>query len=645
MDRLSTILSLLLIFVLLASAISGCIDKKAFSSNLDSAGNNKLPAQILADNKNQNANSAKSIDEIDANGKITSPQKYALEPYGVPGNAICLTDEKDYEGIPILVPIFKNHDKMTSLAWKDASDGFKKNKLIYTDIDFENVSEFSSIIAITFYEKNEKSDVIKAIVVDSYENSILAGPIASILDIPILRYGQTTNEALWRIGAKNAENIIAIGNVPYSKTAGVSLGMQQDIWNFTVSLAKSHSVDMNYIVVCNPDDNDGLQSYFPQSTSTPYTAHLSCLASTFAAFRNGIVISVANGSVAPSPAHIDSSVENMVYMLNHNELKMRFLLLVGDSISLPFSYYFGNIIAAPVQDEEKIATDNIYADLEGAPENGYDTENKNGNYDYPEKAISVELAVGRIIAKNCSRLSMQLDRIVNYREYLAVESAPVASTMNTLSDEWNNNALAYTAESTESGWPEELQGALLISQRGFFNLKERSLDEKTLCILADSSLPNDFAISNFVFAGPDHGNPQRNSASYDRIISMPPNVNFQLSCHTGRIDNYAAGTLFKVSKSDSFAYSMIDNGCICYVASTRTMHWQFTGSYPMFDMPLGSAGDLAYYFFDSLIGTNCTVGEALQTAKQKADWDTSFEYVLYGDPAFNPYEPCNEGTK
>jgi hypothetical protein len=364
----------------------------------------------------------------------------------------------------------------------------------------------------------------------------------------------------------------------------------------------------------------------------------------FAAFRNGIVISVANGSVAPFPYEIDISVERVAKMLENGGITPRFLLILGDSVSLPFSYYFGNMVTAPVKYEEKIATDNIYADLEGVPENGYDTENKNGNYDYPEKATSIELANGRIVAKQPSGLSMQFNRMVNYRDYFATELAPAAPTMDIIPGEWNNNALAYTGQSTETGWPEELQGALLLSQNGIFNIKERSLDEKTLCILADSSLSDDFAISNFIFAGPDHGNAQGNSASFDQIVAMPPNVNFQLSCYTGQIDNYVAGTLSKASKSDSFAYSMIDNGCVCYIAATRTMHWQFTGSYPRFDMPLGSAGDCAYYFFESLIGSNCTVGEALQTAKQKSDWSTSFGYILYGDPAFNPYEPCNEGS-
>ncbi|PKK85898.1 MAG: hypothetical protein CVT48_03450 [Thermoplasmata archaeon HGW-Thermoplasmata-1] len=52
---------------------------------------------------------------------------------------------------------------------------------------------------------------------------------------------------------------------------------------------------------------------------------------------------------------------------------------------------------------------------------------------------------------------------------------------------------------------------------------------------------------------------------------------------------------------------MIDNGSVAYIASTRMMSGQFTGSYPMFDMALGSAGDMAYYFFDELITRNYSV--------------------------------------
>ena len=110
------------------------------------------------------------------------------------------------------------------------------------------------------------------------------------------------------------------------------------------------------------------------------------------------------------------------------------------------------------------------------------------------------------------------------------------------------------------------------------------------------------------------------------------------------IDTYFPDpTWDSVSKSDSFTYAMLDNGVGAFIASMRSTYGVLTGSYPMVGLTMDTAGDLAYYFMDGLITQDCTVGEALQQAKALNCDVISFEYQLYGDPAFNPYEPCNEG--
>jgi len=67
--------------------------------------------------------------------------------------------------------------------------------------------------------------------------------------------------------------------------------------------------------------------------------------------------------------------------------------------------------------------------------------------------------------------------------------------------------------------------------------------------------------------------------------------------------------------------------------------------YP-FELYGGSnACGLVYYFFNELAGKDTTTGMAFKFAKTQIQNDvtTTWEYVHYGDPAFNPYEPCNEG--
>jgi len=457
---------------------------------------------------------------------ITCPDSYALYPYNIEGNAICLTDEMDYEGVPIIAPLLKTRGTMISIVWKDDADGFKKNKLDYTELDFEDVSEFSSCVAITFYETTLESSNItnkKAIVVDSYENALLAGPLAAILDVPILFYGETTNEALWRLGARHASDIIAVGNLPYAEWTDVSLQIPQDVHEYTIDAAKSNGIVLDYLVVTNADDNDGLRSYFPQNPNTPYTPHLSSFASLFAIYRNGLVISVANGSKAPSPYTIDMGIEAVAGKLKQEGMKPRFLMMLGDSVSLPFSYYFGNTAIAPVAFEEKIATDNVYASLKGVPGQGYDADSTNGSYNYPKNAIAVDLAHGRIIAKNLSGLSMHFDRIVNYNEYLATNSAPSTPQLNANKNEWNNNAFGYNGFNAEWGWPEEIQTMMNLWMNGEFNIEEGSIKAKSIWPL---SLNDDFAkypaISNFVVSGADHGSPQGNTIHHTDIMPVPP---------------------------------------------------------------------------------------------------------------------------
>ncbi|MDD5502629.1 MAG: C25 family cysteine peptidase [Candidatus Thermoplasmatota archaeon] len=567
---------------------------------------------------------------------VSKPVNTVLSAMDLQGKKGVVIPSTEYYNLPILAPVLKNYGLNVSVDWK--KDG-------YADISCPDVSEFSSKIALAFWNRSDM-----AIVVDNYENSILAGSLASVLNAPILYYGNTTNEALWMLGATNPENIIAIGNVPYAEKANVSLAGQDDIIGFTVSAAKEKGVNLNYITVVNADDETGLQSYFKQKSKTPYTEHLSCFGSIFSAYHNGIVVSVANGTIAPSPEIIDLAVAKAAKAMNESGMQPKFLLMLGDSVSLPFCYYW-----FPGNSEElgKIPTDNVYADLEieGVCEDGYDTNESNPGH--PVEPMTVELANGRIVAKSLESLSRYADRIFNYNEYLAATSAPAANipALNPL--EWNNNALAYSATGAEFGTPEELQAYELLLTSGFNTQEGSAAGHTSPGLIAGFNQVSGvlvstlFTMSSLIVAGADHGCPQANSVDYSQLQPMPPNVNFQVSCLTGMIDTYFPDPAWNtVSKDDSYTYSMLDNGCACLVASMRSTYGMLTGSYPAAGVEMGTSGDTAYHFMDNLIQQDCTVGEALQQAKANLGENLiSFEYTLYGDPAFNPYEPCNEGSK
>lgn len=77
-----------------------------------------------------------------------------------------------------------NHGILPLIDWGEGQN------LTYSDL-----SIFPSQIAITFWEKSRK-----AIVVDNYTNALNVVPIANIKNIPILIQGETTKEALYRLG-------------------------------------------------------------------------------------------------------------------------------------------------------------------------------------------------------------------------------------------------------------------------------------------------------------------------------------------------------------------------------------------------------------------------------------------------------------
>ncbi|PKP68132.1 MAG: hypothetical protein CVT83_06525, partial [Alphaproteobacteria bacterium HGW-Alphaproteobacteria-5] len=580
---------------------------------------------------------------------IQKPSVYTLSNYVVSGNAICLTDTNDYEGVPVLAPIFKNHNKMVSIGWKDTNDQFKQNKLSYASINFDDVSEFSSRIAITFYEVNPVLNNTpisgkKAIVVDSYENALLAGPLACMLNAPILYSGSTTNEALWRVGAIKAEDIISIGTTPYSGEVETSLNSQEEIQNCTVSLATQKGINLNYIAVANPDDNTDSNSGYIA------TAHLSTFGSLFAAMHNGIVLTVSADAQS-----IDSAISQLCKKLSTKPsdsqwwkyTSVKYLLMCGDSASLPFVYYWRQDDAINGQGWEFVPSDNPYADLDGDTVFTHTLTSTKTN-DMDARLRTPELACGRIVAKTLNDMSSYFDRVFNYGDRFGASSLPADVGLPALSpySDWQNNAVTWCGLAAEFGAQSLLSAYQWMLLDWGFNTQEDSAHAHTL--VGGGLIAGDMAKANFVLADADHGSPQGNTVSYSQLKAMPPNVVALASCLVGKIDNQDP-TGNPVTKQDSFTYAILEKGTAAYIAPTRVTLGSVVDGIPSvypFELYGGSnACGLVYYFFNELAGKDTTTGMAFKFAKTQIQNDvtTTWEYVHYGDPAFNPYEPCNEG--
>jgi hypothetical protein len=158
--------------------------------------------------------------------------------------------------------------------------------------------------------------------------------------------------------------------------------------------------------------------------------------------------------------------------------------------------------------------------------------------------------------------------------------------------------------------------------------------------------------SNYVWFS-SHGDPTSISGIDITRLKLHPCVIFAVSCSAGRIDN--------VSASTSVVSQIIRSGANIYSSATRTTEIAFAiknfTDLPPYDQ---SGNALGRMFFENMATKNMSVGKALNEAKKnyyhdlladtsnpdgdKDVFETLYEFVLYGDPAFNPYEPCNEGA-
>jgi len=534
----------------------------------------------------------------------------------------------NYEAVPLLAPIFKNRGiDIKCRAAPDASE----EQIPFTF----DASTLSSIIATSFWVSAEN-----AIVVNNYAGAVLASQIGCVLNAPVLIYGSTTDGTLAELGIK-PENVISVGSTPYK--SGKVLETQEDVIDFMIKIGREKGLTLDYIAVANPDD------FKSSSVATP---HLSAFAPLFAVHHDGIVIISGDNSTS-----VNNGIKKYIEKLQGVGVKPTFVCLVGDYSALNATYmtvdeYGGNGIW---RDYEKgTPSDNLYGDLDNNP-------------------MTVELAVGRIIARNLGEMTGYWNRISNYGKRISNPKYPSDADQGTnvlLGADWNNNALTYFGSGTEHMCPDSDLSVYQMFRNFKFDAQDDSVQAKTngyvgvpgvggvivTQAVSGPMLAADFAKSNFIAMDADHGCPEGTATLWSsHLVDMNPGVFFAVSCSLGCIDSVDHPT---VSKTSSFTYEVMGHGMAIYIAATRTAMGSIDGAPDTLVSayePRNAPG-LCYLYFKYLIEENTTSGEALLKAKndlvQKGYVDvlgndaneyTSWEYSHYGDPAFNPYDPWNEG--
>jgi hypothetical protein len=544
------------------------------------------------------------------------------------GDAVKRALTCNYEAIPMLAPVFKNRG--IEVRWGASSD--KSDLQIPFNFDS---SALSSAIARRFWDSAEN-----AIVVNNYAGAVLSSQIGCLLNAPLLIYGSTTDEILEKLGVES-EDIISVGDTPYTK--GTVLKTQDDVLDFMINLNGEKINSMNYIAVANPEDME---------SSAVASPSMSSFAPLFAAYHNGMVVISSDNSTL-----VNEEIKNCISKLNDAGAKPRHVCLVGDYSALNATYittdqYDGN--GFWLDYKYGTPSDNPYGDLDSNP-------------------MTIELAVGRIIARNLNEMSNYFGRISNYKKQISNEKYPedANSGLNVmLGSDWNNNAITYFGSGTEHMAPDSELSVNQMFKNAKFDVQDDSPQAKTngyvhaVAVggpiitqeISGPLLAADFAKSNFIAMDADHGCPEGTATLWNNhLVDMNPGAFFAVSCSLGCIDTVDHPY---TSKSNSFTYEMLGHGMAIYVAATRSALGSYDGmpNTPLSEYQPRNAPGLCYLYFKYMIDENLTSGEALMKAKNELvnngyvdvggnafnDY-TSWEYAHYGDPAFNPYDPWNEG--
>ncbi len=312
-------------------------------------------------------------------------------------------------------------------------------------------------------------------------------------------------------------------------------------------------------------------------------------------------------------------------------LDITYLSLVGGPVSIPFNYYWFYFAAVNGELADYTPYDLAYGDLD-------------------EDEFTQELAVGRFVSRKLSDNLEMIGREMVYEQL-------IEEVYGSLGDvgAWKNTATVYAGNLLlEGNWAVIMMNAQMKLQNdGGFNPVYGNYGPTA----NEQTVKPQIESSNYVWFHV-HGGPQaiaaagaadsngflmqsaREVAKYD----MGPGVCMASSCLTSKIDD--------MNPDDAFSLAWLHAGYLGYFGATRPSLGAVTPCVGPLDM--GGSNGMCYLFLNELIDNDATLGQALMNTKNKyADmygWTGTDEYamrefVVYGDPAFNPYEPCNEGSR
>ncbi|PKK86550.1 MAG: hypothetical protein CVT48_00725 [Thermoplasmata archaeon HGW-Thermoplasmata-1] len=451
-----------------------------------------------------------------------------------------------------------------------------------------------------------------AVMVSTYEEALVAAPFATLLDVPMLIEGGDVESTLFALGVTE---VLCIGSA--SEIAGIACAKISlpEVNTLIADLAYDKGKVIDYIALTAADDIEA---------DYPGVAGLSAMAAVLAGFHGGIVIASDEFSLESKASYtsegmdlgtaagenfIKPAIRSSVAMLENKGHVPLYLALVGCPTTV-----------APIF-ESGYAIDSFYGDLDDDPD-------------------VIELAVGRYVTIDLNDGLDLFARTAHYQKF--VETHVSSSQLSDVYGEWRDVAgFIYGHGLLETAWPNTLvQTELMMRQDGGFSTM-------TMAGAHPDAPGVDQAIweaSNMVYLLV-HGSPSGYSCTEGalgptgkdiREWNLGPGLVYASTCLTTRL----AGEKL----AESFSLNFLHAGGVCYVGANEVSADGIVIIPGVVDAT--GCDRLGEIFLRHVVIGNKPVGLAFRDAKNEFltisdDYHTWNEYVLYGDPALNTYEPVN----
>lgn len=576
--------------------------------------NKKPPSEAL--------NRILSSSSVRAIGSITTVVPSDSEFFPLIGTPIAIYySDKDKNGCPLLIAgdaanYFLEIYNTTEIMTIGNVEGMT------CDFSFPGDEKTASLEAAKrIWSKSDGALIIEKSA-EGYEIGVAATVLSSYLNIPVIVTNELDKSVIETLDDLDVSYTLICGNLNgYSESYHFT--QLEDVYNLALEFLLARFGKVSYLTITNSEDVYSTHGITQLSSLASYLSSsyfgivLNCpvsrLSSGIFQENSDTIVNLANEMAICIKMKINELLVeiNEFEMLSYYVTSNPYLAILGDPYSIPF-YYIEDPSSGydPTEDELYLATDDYYADLDN-------------------DSLEVELAIGRILALSPGGVSAMIARSLFYDTYMdnweadsRVTEVKGADWKETAyvgkGDDWNGAAWVSTGDYWYEVYYLQDQGyTVQTTQR---RATGATVSQEILKYYSSSSL-----IYVLAHGSPDSYQLMDSVDSSDvRNWDLGPSIQVLTSCSAARTD------VSEIEETISLAF--IEVGENAFIGGTRT---ESSGSSPT----------LSSYFIEGIVSSDETIGIAHRDAKNRYTngsenrYDDSAIRVLYGDPAFNPYQP------